>query len=337
MGLSSQCVKLPGAQSKDQVLTFAVPQGSVLGAEFYCYYSKPVGKIIRSHSMDYHCYADDSQIYLIIKQTNISSTLHRVEQCVSDIKGWMGHNLLKLNEDKTEVILFAPESKQHLLNNISLQFGDSTISPSVKVKNLGCWWNSILSMKDNVNITAQTCYYQLRKINLIRQFLSQPALKTIIQSLVISRMDYCNVLLAGADKCVTNKLQSVQNMAARVITGQKKSDDVEYTLYELHWLPVRKRVEFKVLLLTYKALNDLAPQYLRDLLPDYTPGRPLRSQSLSLLNIPKYNTKYGKRFTYTAPDLWNKLPGNVKYADSVMSFKGLLKTHLFRSAYVGFS
>ena len=55
------------------------------------------------------------------------------------------------------------------------------------------------------------------------------------------------------------------------------------------------------------------------------------------LNIPKYNNKYGKRFTYSAPVLWNKLPGNVKYADSVMSFKGLLKTHLFRSAYVGFS
>ena len=104
LDLCSQCVKLLGTKSADKILTYAMPQGSVLGAEFYCYYSKPVGKIILNHDMDYLCYADDSQLYLIIKQSDIPSTISCVEHCVSDIKRWMGTNLLKLNEDKTEVI-----------------------------------------------------------------------------------------------------------------------------------------------------------------------------------------------------------------------------------------
>ena len=185
LDLRSQCVKLLGTESANKILTFAMPQGFVLGAEFNCYYSKPVGKIILYHDMEYLCYADDSKLYLIIKQSDIPSTISHVEHCVSDIKRWMGTNLLKPNEDKMEVILFASPKKQHILANISLHFGDCTITPQ-KVKNLGCWWNNTLSMSDHATTTAQTCFHQLRKIQHIRKFLSLPALKSITQSLVIS-------------------------------------------------------------------------------------------------------------------------------------------------------
>ena len=129
------------------------------------------------------------------------------------------------------------------------------------------------------------------------------------------------------------KLQRVQNMTARVISGQRKSDDVELTRYNLHWLPVKERVDFKVLLLTYKALNGLAPVYIRDLLNVYNPSRSLRSEVKSRLVIPKVEKKYGECFSYKAPVLWNKLPEQIKSAVSVVSFKSQLKTHLFRSAY----
>ena len=118
LDLRTQCVKLLAAESSDQTLTFVMLQGSVLAAKMYCLYSRPVGFIIKHNDMDYHVYADDSQIYLVIKRSDISSTIHRVENCVHDIKGWMETNLLKLNEDKTEVIVFGSQRKQHLLQNI---------------------------------------------------------------------------------------------------------------------------------------------------------------------------------------------------------------------------
>ena len=212
----TQSVHVNGSKSQPKTMTFAMPQGSVLGAVFYVYYSKPVGLIIRSHKMEYHCYADDSQLYIVLNQANVNETIHRVENCVSDIQTWMERNLLKLNEDKTEIILFSKKSMENLFGNISLSFGGSVIQPVKKVKNLGCWLDNTLSMDTHAQAIVRSCYFQLRKIKHIRQYLS------IIHSLVISKLDYSNALLAGAPKTVTNTLQRVQHMAARVVAGLRK-------------------------------------------------------------------------------------------------------------------
>ena len=161
-----------------------------------------------------------------------------------------------------------------------------------------------------------------------------PALKSITQSLVISRLDYCNALYAGAPDYIIKRFQRVKNMAARVITWERRSDDAELIRHQLHWLPAKERVQFKVLLLTYKSLNDLAPDYICDLLTVYNPRRSLRSEAPSRLVVPKYTNNYGKRFPYATPVSWNGLPENIKRANTVDSFKKLVKTHLFCRAYV---
>ena len=106
-------------------------------------------------------------------------------------------------------------------------------------------------------------------------------------------------------------------------------------LQQLHWLPVSSRIQFKILLLTYKALNGLAPQYLADLIMFYTPGRTLRSSSQYLLHTPKWNlSTYGRRsFSSAAPVLWNALPLHIKMSPNVNNFKSQLKTYLFERAY----
>ena len=123
----------------------------------------------------------------------------------------------------------------------------------------------------------------------------------------------------------------VENCAARVIVRAPRRCHITPVLSELHWLPVRQRVEYKVLLLTYKAKHGLAPSYLSDMLVPYVPGRPLRSAESDLLVVPvtKLKTYGGRAFSTAAPSLWNKLPSNVKAACSVDIFKKLLKTHLF--------
>ena len=126
----------------------------------------------------------------------------------------------------------------------------------------------------------------------------------------------------------------MQNMAARVVTGLRKYDHITEACYELHWLPVDKRIDFKILLLTYKALNGLAPGYLSDLLVHYSQGRSLRPRELIELVEPHTQRGYGERcFSVVAPKVWNKLPTQLRNAPSVQSFKCQFKSHLFCKAY----
>ena len=133
-------------------------------------------------------------------------------------------------------------------------------------------------------------------------------------------------------KGLFRKLQLVQNAAARVLTKTKKFEHITPILRSLHWLPVCQRIEFKVLLIVYKSLNGLGPKYISDLLLHYIPARPLRSAGTSLLNTPRVKTKHGESaFSYSASCIWNKLPEELKQAQTLNIFKTRLKTFMFCS------
>ena len=152
-----------------------------------------------------------------------------------------------------------------------------------------------------------------------------------------SRIDYCNSLLYGIPECAIKKLQRVQNLAARVVTRSSKYSSITPTLKKLHWLPVKYRIIFKVVLLTFKALHGLAPNNLRTLLQSYIPSRSLRSETGNLLIMPKARRKLGcQSFAVAAPKLWNDLPVNIRTTTSIVSFRSSLKTHLFKLAYAWF-
>ena len=130
------------------------------------------------------------------------------------------------------------------------------------------------------------------------------------------------------------QLQLIQNSAARVLTKINKLDHITPVLKSLHWLPVCQRIDFKILLLVYKALNGLGPKYISDLLPRYEPPRPLRSSGTGLLSVPRVKTKYGEAaFSHYAPQIWNKLPESCMSAATLTSFKSKLKTFLFATAF----
>ena len=145
-------------------------------------------------------------------------------------------------------------------------------------------------------------------------------------------MDYCNSLLYGLPSSDINKLQRIQNIPARLVTGAKRRDSISAILEQLHWQPIRERIVFKILLITFKAMHNMAPGHISDLLMKYIPPRNLRSANKSLLQIPvKVNTHtYGQRsFSYAAPHLWNSLPEEIKNLNTIDSFKSALKTFLF--------
>ena len=176
---------------------------------------------------------------------------------------------------------------------------------------------------------------QITTLGKIRKFLNTDTTKSAIVSLVTSRLDYCNGLLCGITDELLCRLQKVQNNAARVVSGSRKYDHITPVLKNLHWLPIRKRIMFKILFLTFKCMQGCALPYLRELLVKQANTRTLRSNIKNLLQIPLTNLKrFGDRaFCAYAPLLWNELPDNTKAADSVQNFKKQLKTLLFRKEF----
>ena len=185
--------------------------------------------------------------------------------------------------------------------------------------------------KDHTRKTCKSIYYHFRRIGHIRKFLNKATCQTVIHAILTAKLDYGNALLYGLPESTLNLLQRTQNTGARIITRSRKSTHITPVLQFLHWLPVRYRIDYKIILLTYKALNNLAPNYICDLIQTYSPGRTLRSANKSLLYTTKFKrSSYGGRaFSHAAPKLWNSLPLDIRQASSLSIFKKRLKTHLF--------
>ena len=308
-----------------------MPQGSVT------IYSKPIGDICRSHGLPYHLYADDSQLYIRFKihdAADLAETVRRIKNCIRDIKAFLTSRKLKLNDDKTEVVVFASPNNQHKFSLSELMIGDSNIVPSPSARDIGVIFDSEMTMKKQVISVCRAAYFQLYNISQIRATLTQKSAETLVLSLVISKLDYGNCLLCGVPDYLIHKLQLVQNNAARMVCRANKRQHVTPMLQRLHWLPVKQRIDYKVLVLVFKALHGLAPSYIADLLHAYQPARRLRSSAMNMLVQPRSNNRYGLRaFSVMAPRLWNSLPRNMHSISSLAEFKTALKTHLFREAF----
>ena len=223
-------------------------------------YSGPVSRIVREHGMQHHGYADDTQAYNIIRtQAKWQDMELKIQKCMKDISCWMQQNSLKLNDDKFEYIIFRPKRLHSLRDSATLTLSGITIKPASQVRNLGVVQDECLCMESHVNSIIKSCFFQIHAIGRIRQYITVAACKSLVQSLIVSRLDYANALLHGLPMSLTVRLQRVQNSAARWISRTSAQDHITPVLISLHWLPVDCRSKFKILVLTYEALHGLAP------------------------------------------------------------------------------
>lgn len=329
----TQRVVIRDSQSSLISLKYGVPQGSVLGPLLFCIYLLPLGQVLRDHGMCFHMYADDTQLYVSFAPEGEDQAVNSLHGSIASVRSWMKTNKLKLNDDKTEFLVINTTRKAVGCDAV-LRIGESEIRPSANAKNLGVTIDSHLSMQRHITNTSRSCMIHLRNISSIRSSLSDDAAAQLIHSLVSARLDYCNSLLYGLPASSLKPLQRVQNYAARILTKTRKFDHITPILKCLHWLPVKSRILFKVLLLTFKSLHNKAPTYLSKLLKPLENTQMLRSNSQKLLFIPKSKSKLGDRaFSTFAAREWNKLPFYVRNIETVNSFKSQLKTYLFNQSF----
>ena len=334
----SQKVTIGSGISQPMPLKYGVPQGSVLGPMLFTAYTVPLQDIINPIGVSYHKYADDLQIYAPYDPSDPDSQIQawdKLSRCIQAVNSWMTRNYLKLNPEKTDMIIIQSKYHQRMYEAPPFHMDNQTFVSSPSLRNLGVQLDDHLDMSAQVSNVVKACNFQLYKIGRIRNFITSSACQTLVQSTVVSRLDYACALLPGISRTLVQKLQVVQNRAARLITGTKLRDNITPVLRSLHWLPVRARIEFRLMTYVYKCLHDRAPLYLRDMLHLYTTGRPLRSSSdESLLHVPRTRKNIGLRaFSATGPRLWNDIPRTVRESDSLAMFKRRLKTHYFVQCY----
>ena len=181
------------------------------------------------------------------------------------------------------IVMCAP----HIKIKLSMPHGDTVVPVATVAKSIGVFFDDALSMNNQVQHICRVAYFHIHCIGKIRNLLDLKTTEIMIHTYVTSRLDNGNCLLHGFSDHLLTKLQRVQNAAARLITKTRKHDHITAVLIDIHLLPIKQRIEYKLLLLTFRSLHRLVASYLSDLLIRYEPTRALRSADAHLLEVPR--------------------------------------------------
>lgn len=321
----TQRVKIGESYSYEAILKFGIGQGTILSPDLFNIYIRSLKKIIDRIRFIVFGFADDHQLMKKFLPAFQRYALDDdINDCFKLITEWMNHFFLRLNSAKTKILVFIPPNIRNeikiegtYINNECVRFVHSS-------KNLGVILDDELSFNEQVTKVVKTCFMIIRKISKVKEFLTTEELRTVISARILSRLDYCNSIYYGINATQINKLQSVQNSAARLIYKTNTTSSTVDSIRKCHWLEIRARILFKICLMVHKCIHGNAPTCLKELLTNVSSERTKR-----LLEY-KYNTNFGSRaFIRIGPKIWNILPRDFRTEENKDIFKKKLKTYFF--------
>ena len=246
-------------------------------------------------------------------------------------------NKLKLNDDKTEFIVFGSRQQLSKIGEVSINIGRIQVHPVDHVRNLEYHIDQLLKNGPHINKLVSNLYLQLKSIYKICKKLDQKLWKIIIQAIIQSRLDYCNSLLLGTSDFQLHKLQQIQNMACRTVCNLRRYDHITNRMKDLHWLKIHQRIHYKVACLMFNCIRKSAPKYLMELILPVQQKQQLRSSLSDKCSSTycKTTIAYNSSFASAGPRIWNSLPPNIRKETKKRNFYRLLKTYLFGQSYNG--
>jgi hypothetical protein len=321
------CVKTDLGQSIWRDIECGVPQGSVLGPLLYSMYIYDIKKCFKF--CNYHLYADDLQLYIRCKPSDINDSIKLINDDLCRLFKWCTDHCLKINPAKSQAIIFSKNEINHqLLDNIVI---NGEIVPFVgKVKNLGLLFDCGLSWTNQISAICQRIYFGLHRLYKFRAMTPIETRVRLVNTLLLPLFDYCIVICCNMDVAAINRLQVVQNNCLRYIFNIKRYEHITPYYCKLGWLKIRERIDMQILLYTHKILNGYAPPYLSSFLTVMgdVHCRVTRSHKFYLQAPGKQIPD--KSFSVYAYRLWNNLQPSICNINNTSTFRKQIEAILLK-------
>ena len=322
-------VKINAALSYEYILRYGVPQGSVLGPILFSIYMRGFYDSVDTTKFNVDGFADDHQLFKnFLISMQVSALGDNIRQLMNCISLWMKEHFLKLNQNKTKIIIIAPPP---IFNSVTVHgvfLQTNCVRFVNSAKNLGIELDNFLTFDNRINKLAKSCYLNLKNFSSIKTFLNQDHLKTLMSTKILSTLDYCNSLYYGVSSKNAKLLQHIQNSALRVAYKGSipRNSSLDSYFRQLHWLKVKDRIIYKIVLIVHKCLLNHAPDEITNLVQYSNSERSMKLREL------RAETTFGERsFSVAGPKLWNLLPAYIRHEQSTEKFKKLLKSHLMNN------
>ena len=321
----SQCVKINECFSETTVSEYGVPAGSTLGPILFNVYTKGLSDVIINSGFKTSSYADDSNGRLqFMINMQYSSLCVDIPVLLDNVQEYMNKYFLKMNPHKTEIMLISPPPlSKKVISGIFID--SSCIRFSSENKFLGVFIDSSFNFNYHINNIISSCHLKLKGIRRIRHLMNCKDTETYVHAVILSKINYCNILFMSLSSENLYKLQKLQNSAVRLIFNLPPRSSVSEKYHELKLLRVDQCIVFKCLVFVHKFFRNEVPLCIKQLLN-------IQHATERILTVKYYTSTYARKsFSYCAPRYWNKLPHSTRLTDSTSKFKGQLKRILLEN------
>lgn len=316
-------------------VTRGVPQGSILGPLLFIIYSSDLTHEIKH--CKFHCYADDVQLYISVPPCNTTVALHKLNKDLDNIAAWSDRNALVLNPSKSKFMVLGTKNQiKKIINNsdLTLTINSQKIEMVTEAKNLGLLIDSNLRFEKHVQNLITNCFYRLKILYKIREVLSERARITLCESLILSRLNYSDIVFGPCLLAKTQRLiQRIQNACCRFCFNVPQRTHITPFLNEASMLRMEARRQLHLATLMFDLMKFKNPQYLYNKLsfPLFNEGYGTPRTIRPVLSLQRHRSAaFRGSFRYQATKCWNNIPPPIRNIKSKYTFKISYKKYLFK-------